>query len=161
MYCASVRLVEHNDIIDLDEFNQDTRNFLEIKCSGMTFQDLRNAVEETEVKNIPKSKIPKFNTQLYAFVYDTQIDFPSSDLAFDTITTNNVFRNVHRMIKFKVHLHHSHVTGKIVGYAHDFCSWQVRENKTEISIFAGNLFGFDAFFFSLKDFRQRSGVQKI
>ena len=51
------------------------------------------------------------------------------------------------MIKFKVHLHHSHVTGKIIGYAHDFCNWQVRENKTEISIFAHDLFGFDAFFF--------------
>ena len=153
-------LVAHNDITDIDEFNQDTRNFLEIKCSRMTFEDLRNAIEEIEVKNIPKSKMPKFNTQLYAFVYDKLIDFPSSDLAFDTITTNNFFRNVHRMIKFKVHLHHSHVTGKIIGYAHDFCNWQVRENKTEISIFAHNLFGFDAFF-SLKDFRQLPGVQKI
>ena len=91
--------------------------------------------------------MPKFNTQLYAFVYDKLIDFPSSDLAFDTITTNNFFRNVHRMIKFKVHLHHSHVTGKVIGYVHDFCNWQVRENKTEISVFAHNLFRFDAFFF--------------
>ena len=90
---------------------------------------------------------------------NAKIDFPSSDLAFDTITTNNFFRNFHRMIKFKVHLHYSHVTEKIIGYIHDFCNWQVRENKTEISIFAHNLFGFNAFF-SLKDFRQRPGVQK-
>ena len=113
----------HNDITDIDGFNQDTRNFLEIKCSGMTFEDLRNAIEEIEVRNILKSKMPKFNTQLYAFVYDKLIDFPSFPFT------------------------HSHVTGKIIGYVHDFCNWQVRENKTEISVFAHNLFRFDAFFF--------------
>ena len=33
---------------------------------------------------------------------------------------------------------------------HDFCNWQVRENKTEISILAHNFFGFDAFYFLKK-----------
>ena len=75
------------------------------------------------------------------------IDFPSSSFMHDTITTNNVFRNVHRLIKVKVHLHHSHITGKILGYAHDFCNWNVRENKSEIALTAHNLFGFNMFFF--------------
>ena len=42
-------LVAHNDITDIDQFNQDRRDFLEIKCSGMIFEDLRNA--ETECQN--------------------------------------------------------------------------------------------------------------
>ena len=36
---------------------------------------------------------------MYTFVYDKLIDFPGSDFVFDTITTDNVFRNVHRMLK--------------------------------------------------------------
>ena len=48
------------------------------------------------------------------------IDFLQSNFMYDTITTNNLFRNKHRLIKVKVHLHHSHIIGKILGYTHDF-----------------------------------------
>ena len=107
--------------------------------------------QEIEIENLVKGKIPKFNLQLYAFVSDNLIQFPVSDLSFDTIITNNFFRNVHRLLKLKAHLHHPHITGEIYretyDYVHDFCNWQVRENKTEISILSHNFFGFDAFYF--------------
>ena len=47
----------------------------------------------------------------------------------------------------KVHLHHSHIIGKIIGYAHDFCNARVRENNMEILVIAHSLFGFDLFYF--------------
>ena len=47
----------------------------------------------------------------------------------------------------KVHLHHSHITGKIIGYAHDFCNARVKENNMEIPVIAHNLFGFDLYYF--------------
>ena len=99
-----------------------------------------------EFKNIVKNtsyKIPRFNVKLYAFVYDKLVEFPKSDITYDTITTNNFFRNVYHMVKVKIHLHHSDVTGEILGYVHDFCNWRVRENKTDFVIFAHNFFGFD------------------
>ena len=65
---------------------------------------------------------------------------------YDTITTNNFFRNVHQLIKVKVHLHHSHTTRKISGYSHDFCKWSVRESKSEIPMIAHNFFGFNMLF---------------
>ena len=78
------------------------------------------------MKNIVKktygNKIPKFNSKLCAFVYDAMIDFPESNFMHDTITTANFFRNVHRLIKVKIHLHHSHITGEFLGYTHDFCN---------------------------------------
>ena len=43
-------------------------------------------------------------------------------------------------------MHHSHVTGEILGYVHDFCNWRLRENKTEFVCFAHNFFGFDMYF---------------
>ena len=46
---------------------------------------------------------------------------------FETLTTLDLFEYVHRVITVKIHLHHSHGTGKIRGYAHDFCKMKVRE----------------------------------
>ena len=66
---------------------------------------------------------------------------------YDTITTNNLFRNANCLIKVKVHLHHSHITGKVLGYEDHFCNWNVCETKSEIAMIAQNLFGFDMSFF--------------
>lgn len=54
--------------------------------------------------------------------------------------TRRFFINVHCLIKVKFHLHHSHVTGKIKGYAHDFCNTMVIEKTSP-------LFGFDLHYF--------------
>ena len=50
------------------------------------------------------------------------------------------------------HIHHSHVTGGIIGYAHSFCNMKVRGNNRKITVVAHNLFRFD-FFFLLKGLR--------
>ena len=122
-------LISHFDIADIEEFDFETKSFIENECSGLTLDDQRKNIEEVEIKNVVKTKIPKFNLLLYTFVYNKLIDFVESDFVFNTITTDNFFRNVHRMLKVKVHLHHLHVTGKIFGYAHDFWNWKIRGNK--------------------------------
>ena len=81
------------------------------------------------IKSTGANKIPRFNLKLYAFIHDSLIDFSKSKFNYETITTDNFFRNAHRVIKVKIHLHHSHVTGEIFGYSHGFCNWKVRENK--------------------------------
>ena len=48
-----------------------------------------------EIKNIVKNtsyKIPMFNLKLYTFVYNKLVEFSESDIAYDTITTNNFFQ---------------------------------------------------------------------
>ena len=47
----------------------------------------------------------------------------------------------------KPNLHHSHITGKIYGYAHGFCNRKVIENKNTITVIVHSLLGFDFFFF--------------
>ena len=56
------------------------------------------------------------------------------------------FGNVHKYIKVRIHLHHSHITGEIFEYLHDFCNWKVKESKNEIPLIAHNLFGFNMFY---------------
>ena len=87
-----------------------------------SFKHIKQDIETVEIKGYINSKIPKFNLQLYAFVYDKIMKFPFSKFECETVTTTNLFISVHRIINAKIHLHHSHVTGKVKGYAHDFCN---------------------------------------
>ena len=47
----------------------------------------------------------------------------------------------------QVTVHHSHVTGEIIGYAHEYCNLQIRENYYTIPVIAHNQFRFDFFLF--------------
>ena len=105
-----------------------------------------------KIKTIVKSKIPTFNLKLYGLVYNSLIDFPRSKFNYETITTNDIFANVHKYIKVKIYLHHSHITGEICGYSNDFCNWKVKKSKNEILLIAHHLFGFDMFYF-IKGYR--------
>ena len=52
------------------------------------------------------------------------------------------------MIRGKFHLHHSNMTGKIYGYAHDFCNTFLAEKSSpEIPFVAHNFSGFDLFYY--------------
>ena len=51
------------------------------------------------------------------------------------------------MIRDKCHLRHSHVTGDIIGYPHDFCNTKYFEKaKSEIPFIAHNVFEFGLFY---------------
>ena len=116
------------------------------------FSELKEKILETEVKWKQKSQISKFNLCLYAFFYQKIMSFPMTDFECETVTTNNFFENVHKILNVKIHLHHSHVTGEIIGYTHDFCNWIVRESKDMVACMAHNFFKFD-FYFILKHMR--------
>ena len=142
---------------DEDQFDQSLKDFLQEKYPDTDLEELRSKIDDIDIKNIVKSthggfKIPRFNLKVYAFVYDSMIDFAAPNFIYNTITTANFFRNVHRLIKVKIHLHHSHITGKLLGYSHDFCNWTVRQNKSAIAMIADNLFGLNMFFF-IKGYR--------
>ena len=117
---------------------------------------------QTEIKNALKtsfSRVPKFNLKIYAFVCDWLGYFPKSDIQYETFTTNSFFVNAHNLIKMKAHLHHSYITGNIIGYAHDFCNARVKENNIKIPSIAHNQFSFDLYYF-IKGYLLQLGVQK-
>ena len=60
------------------------------------------------LKNLKKNNgnINKFNLKVYAYVYNELLIFPSSNLDYETITTNKFFLHTHQLIKGKTHLHH-------------------------------------------------------
>ena len=72
--------------------------------------------------------------------------FPRTKFEFEIVTTGNLFEYVHKIVNLKINLHHSHITGKIIGYLHDFCNLQVRENKDGIPCIAHNFLNFNMIF---------------
>ena len=106
-----------------DEINTEVSEFIEENYTDDSIDELENCIMQTEIKNALKSsygKDPKFNLEIYTFVCNLLFHFPVTDIQNETFTTDSFFINVHCLIKTKVHLHHSHITGKILGYTHDF-----------------------------------------
>ena len=115
----------------LNNFNRDdfinlpAEEFVEERFAGDDIRDIKNTINQTEIKNaflMTRGNVFKFNLKIYAYVYEQLLIFPPSEIEYETITTNNFFLHVHRLIRGKVHLHHSHITGNIIRYAHDFCN---------------------------------------
>ena len=141
--------VETYDMI----YDDNLREFMEETCPAWS-DSAKNLIEDIksfEIQNF-KSKIPKFTLQIYAFAYDVLMDFPICKFDFKTVTTSNFFENFYRILNSKIHLHHSHATGKILGYSHDFCNWKVRENQMGLPLTGHNFLGFDSFYM-LKGYR--------
>ena len=144
-------------LTSLKEFSdccyEELNEFILENCEDCNdFNDLKEKNLETEVKSKQKSVIPNFNLKLYAFFYQKVMCFPTTDFECDTVATNNLFESVHKLLSVKIHLHHSHVTGEIIGYTHDVCNCIVNENKGVVSCIAHNFFKFD-FYFLLKNIR--------
>ena len=56
-------------------------------------------------------------------------------------------QNLHHIFTNRSVVHHSHLTGNIIGFAHEYCNSQVRENCYNIPVIAHNQFRFDFFLF--------------
>ena len=113
-----------------DYINYATEKFVQNNFAGDEITDIKNIINQTEIKNSLQTtlgNVPKFNLKIYAYVYD---------------------QLVHRLIRSKYHLHHSHITGRIYGYAHDFYNTtQMERSTSKIPFIAHNFFGFDFFYY--------------
>ena len=121
-----------NDFNRSDFINSATEEFVEDKFAGGEISEIKNTINKSEIKNALSAthgNFPKFNLKIYAYVYDELACFPRSDIDYETIKTNKLFTNVHRLIRGKFYLHHSHIMAKIFGYAYDFCNTTLLKNQ--------------------------------
>ena len=143
---ALLNSFDRNDCLNLA-----TEEFVENQFARDDISDIKYTINQTVIKNIismTKGNVSKFNLKVYACVYDELFDFPPNDIDYEIITTNKFFLNVHRLIRGKYHLHHSHITGNITRYAHNFCNATYIEKSTgKIPFIAHNFLGFDLFYF--------------
>ena len=115
--------------------------------------DLITLIKKFKVSYEPHHNISKYTLQIYSFFYDRIMSFPTTKFdEIKTVSTSGFIKNLYRIINCKVHIHHSHVTGKIIGYSHDFCNWKIRENNYIIPLIGHNFLGFDIYYM-VKGFR--------
>ena len=95
-----------------------------------------------------KARLPK----TIALLYQHAINFiPTDKIQGDFPVSGKFLPNMISIVKNKFVIHHSHVSDKIIGYAHDFCNQRTRENYYTTPVFAHNQFRFDFFFVSKRD----------
>ena len=89
----------------------------------------------------------KQTLQVMSFVYTQSMNSPNSDLVIQNLTLQKLFESIHHIMTVKLSLHHSHITRKNYGFAHDCCKRKVTGNLSCFTYLAHNVFGFDFFFF--------------
>ena len=119
--------------------------------------ELKEAIDE--VKVVKKFDKSPYIDKITCFIYSAVMDFCKTDKINGIPISEKFVDNVKGISYNKTHIHHSHITGDIIGYAHSYCNFKVRENKKKISVVAYNLFRFD-FFFLLKGLRAGSWMTR-
>lgn len=79
-------------------------------------------------KKIPITKPIEKLLQIMGFAYTKIMRFPDEDFCIPSLIATNLFESISQRAYVKIRLHHSHVTGKILGYAQDLCNWTVEKN---------------------------------
>lgn len=95
-----------------------------------------------EFKIIQKINASKLSASKYkdntfyktiGFVYERIMNFGSRENIKQAVISENFFSNFNSLIHGKHAIHHSHIIGVVVEYAHIFCRLKVRESKNQIS----------------------------
>ena len=162
----SEKQMEQMGIRNFETFSQKLNKILDnvdIFCQSLeseSYQQQQNNNESSaEIENII-SKIKKIKTstlnynqsptdnknkatkeKTIAYLYQHAICFIKTDKIKGEIPISNKFLSIMCAIsKNRKVIHHSHVTGKIVGFAHDFCNQKCKENFYTIPVFEHNQF---------------------
>ena len=124
-----------------------------INCESSTFCHPNPEIDEI-IEKIKKIKTHKDDDgkankeKTIRFLYNNSMDFILTDkVKGDFLISDKFLSNMIAIVKSQTVIHHSHVTGKIIGYAHDFCNQKCKENYYTIPVIAHNQFRFDFFLF--------------
>lgn len=71
----------------------------------------------------PKTSFQKINfcDKILSFIYSTMIKFTPTDKVNGIPISKNFQAIIKGIMNNSMHIHHSHVSGDIIGYAHSFC----------------------------------------
>ena len=132
-------------------------NELDNFCMGI--EESRNNGDDSEIDEIKILKIKNIETsaedkgkatkkKTIGFLYGRSICFKRSDKFKGEYPISCKFlANINSIVSNHKIIHHSHTTGKIIGYAHDFCNLRCKENYYTIPILAHNQFRFGFYLF--------------
>ena len=133
-------------------------NFKSMRHLGNIDKDLDGLLTETQNVKVSAAATNTFQTeqekgklskkQVLGYLCKTSIRHQkNANINVDAPYTDNFLSNLAGIAEHKLVVHHSHISGQIIGFAHTFCNLKVRENYYVIPVIAHNQFRFDFFFF--------------
>ena len=153
------RLLEYYPLfekaLDDGDICDEVRNFLaeDLDDCYSTLKELKDDILHVSVpKKAFSSRKISFPETLLAFLYSSMIKFSRTNKVKGIPLSKNFIENLKGIMTNIIQIYHSHITGKIIGYAHSFCNAKVKKNYPKVTVIAHNLFRFD-FFFLLKGLR--------
>ena len=118
----------------------------ESMSSNSEIEEIVEKIKKIKTSRDDEKKATK--EKAIGFLYRQSMKFlPTDKVKGDFPISGKFLSNMIAIIKNQVVLHHSHVTGKIIGYAHDFCNQKCRDNYYAVPVMAHNQFRFDCFLF--------------
>ena len=86
----------NNQLCETSETSKEKlSNFSEEHYGGSeNYHENAEQIKETEIKHF-YTKLPRFSQQLYGFAYSRLIEFPRSNIEYETVTTANFLRNIY------------------------------------------------------------------
>ena len=102
---------------------------------------IRDAIDDFKV--VKKYGKWDYIDKIIVFVYANVMKLKTTEKVKGPIFSAAFVDSVKGLMYNKTNIHHSHITGDILGYSHSYCNLKVRENRDKISMIAHNLFRFD------------------
>ena len=96
-----------------------------------------------QVKNLNYKWASANSYRIIFYVYARIMKFPEKKYQVKTLVTKEFLSVILNILNGQTVLHHSHVTGKVTGYAHNFCNKRLRKTQNLVPVFAHNLFSFN------------------
>ena len=150
IYRLANHFEEFEEFVENQTSSDNVRDFFDPEEFD-TFRDLKEEIEKTD---IPKRRYAKkcliFKDILVAFLYARFIGFVYKVKGVPI--SQKFIPGIIGVLKHQNCIHHSHVTGEVVGHSRAFCNEKVRENYYMIPVVPHNFFRFD-FFFLMKGLR--------
>ena len=89
--------------------------------------EVKEAIDDVKVLK----KIGKCNyiDKIICFIYSGFMNFCQTYKAKGIPISETFIENIKGILYNEIHIHHSHVTGDIIGYSHSYCNLRVREKK--------------------------------
>ena len=138
---------------DVEDISDDCLIEFINEINNDSFEKIILEIENTEIRNMKWENRKDLKLKkIIDFVYLSLMDFPNNKFEIKAVPTKEFFPNVRDLICGGYVIHHSHMSGQMIGYTHDFCNKKIRQNQTLIPVFAHNLFSFD-FIFVVKGIR--------
>ena len=99
------------------------KGFLETVLDNVysTVEELKEDIENDVIKRKKSVKVD-FADEIITFIYSSLIKFEETKKVKGISVSKNFIQNIKGIMNDKTPIHHSHITGEIIGYSHSYCN---------------------------------------